>query len=100
MQRRWASTSAKVALQGSKMTRKRRVLLPKTTLRSEWWWTSLKTYAKLSMKTKQQSKEMKDAREAVGSTGEVVVATLSKRKRKSNTRVTRMWLALCHRIYG
>ena len=98
--RKWDSTSVPMALQGSRMTRRRRLMPP------ERLSIKHKICAKSSMKKKQSTKEVKSAKEVVVSTREVetakevaviakegvasaeeeVVSTQSKRKRKNNTK--------------
>ena len=100
MPRKWDSTSVPMALQGSRMTRRRRLMPP------ERLSIKHKICAKSSMKKKQSTKEVKSAKEVVVSTREVetakgvaviakegvasaeeeVVSTQSKRKRKNNTK--------------
>jgi len=98
--RKWDSTSVPMALQGSRMTRRRRLMPP------ERLSIKHKICAKSSMKKKQSTKEVKSAKEVVVSIREVetakgvaviakegvasaeeeVVSTQSKRKRKNNTK--------------
>ena len=98
--RKWDSTSVPMALQGSRMTRRRRLMPP------ERLSIKHKICAKSSMKKKQSTKEVKSAKEVMVSTREVeiakgvaviakegvasaeeeVVSTQSKRKRKNNTK--------------
>jgi len=100
MPRKWDSTSVPMDLQGSRMTRRRRLMPPERLLIKH------KICAKSSMKKKQSTKEVKSAKEVVVSTREVetakgvaviakegvasaeeeVVSTQSKRKRKNNTK--------------
>jgi hypothetical protein len=105
--RKWDSTSVPMALQGSRMTRRRRLMPP------ERLSIKHKICAKSSMKKKQSTKEVKSAKEVVvttkgvvvttrevetakgaeviakegvASAEEEVVSTQSKRKRKNNTK--------------